>query len=253
MVVSELFLTETARRADVVLPAAAYTEYEGSLTSAERRVQRFYPAVKAIPGVRSDYLIAAQLGQRLGLDIEGRAPSLVFQRMANNLPAYAGVSYQRMSEVTEQWPLVGRADLYYGGTAYDNHQGLGVQLPVAAAGSAPQRPAAAAPVESPADGQLLLEPITRIYDQGSTLLPTTLLHQRLTPTAIRVSPQTAGRLGLSEGGPVELSAAGWKVKAAVQIEENLPENIALAPRSVGIPITAPIAVAVRQLAPEPEA
>ena len=57
VVVQELFLTETAKLADVVLPASAYTEREGTYTSAERRVQRFYPAVPARPGTKARFCL----------------------------------------------------------------------------------------------------------------------------------------------------------------------------------------------------
>ena len=61
VIVQELFLTETAKLADVVLPAQAYTEREGSFTSGERRVQRFYPAVPPRGQARPDFAITAQV------------------------------------------------------------------------------------------------------------------------------------------------------------------------------------------------
>ena len=78
---------------------------------------------------RADYAIAAQIGQKLGLNLESQHASLAFLRLAGSLPQFAGLTYPRLSETTEQWPIIGRADLFYGGTSYDNHQGLGVQLP----------------------------------------------------------------------------------------------------------------------------
>ena len=127
LVVQELFLTDTAKMADVVLPVQAYTEREGTYTSGERRVQRFYPAVRPLVGLLPDFAIAAQLGQRLGRQVEGRSAARVMDAIAAALPsqAYAGLSYPKLAESPEQWPLVGRADLYYGGTSYDNHQGIG--------------------------------------------------------------------------------------------------------------------------------
>ncbi len=81
VVVQDLFLTPTAQMADVVLPAQSFIEREGTFTSGERRVQRFYPAVSAFRGPKADFRITAELAQRLGLDVEGRAASLVFQRI----------------------------------------------------------------------------------------------------------------------------------------------------------------------------
>ncbi len=75
VVVQDLFLTETAKLADVVFPVQSFIEREGTFTSGERRVQRFYPAVPAHHGAPGPIIaIAAQLGQRLGrLELEGRA------------------------------------------------------------------------------------------------------------------------------------------------------------------------------------
>ena len=63
--------------------------------------------------------------------LEGRSASHVMDRLAASVKAFSGVSYLKLAEVVEQWPIVGRADMYYGGTTYENKQGLGVQLALA--------------------------------------------------------------------------------------------------------------------------
>ena len=93
VIVQELFLTETAKLADVVLPAQAYTERDGSFTSGERRVQRFYPAVPPHAQARPDFAITAQIAAGLGLEIEGRSASQVMDRMAASVKAFSGISY----------------------------------------------------------------------------------------------------------------------------------------------------------------
>jgi NADH-quinone oxidoreductase subunit G len=128
LIVQELFLTETARLADVVLPAQAFSERDGSFTSGERRVQRFYPATPPLGESKADYAITALLAAEAGLQVEGRSAALVMEKIAATVPAFAGISYGKLAEVCEQWPIVGRGDLYYGGTTYENRQGLGVHL-----------------------------------------------------------------------------------------------------------------------------
>ncbi len=248
VIAQELFLTETARRADVVFPAAAITEREGTLTSGERRVQRYYPAVPALAGVRSDYVIAAQLGQRLGLDLEARAASLVFQRLAASQPAYAGLTYALLGETGEQWPQVGRSDLYYGGTSYDNRQGLGVQLTLSAAGAAPAAALAAAEY-APQAGRLWVLPITRLLDHGAAIEPSTLLKNRLAKAALYLSPATAAQFGLTHGAQAALAAEDWQAQVEVCVDESLPAGVAFAPRSTGIPLNFPLAVKVEQMTP----
>ena len=128
VIVQELFLTETASLADVVLPAQACTERDGSYTSGERRVQRFYPAVTALGETKTDYAITALIAAELGLELECRSALLVMDRIAASVPAFAAISYGKLAEVIGQWPIIGRSDLYYGGTSYQNSQGLGVHL-----------------------------------------------------------------------------------------------------------------------------
>lgn len=249
VIVQELFMTETARRADLVLPAQAYTEREGSLTSGERRLQRYYPALPPRADTRPDFAITAGIARALNLDVEGRAAALVLQRMANALPAYAGMTYQRLAETAEQYPIIGRADLYYGGTAYDNHQGLGVQLALLPVDALPQPPL---PLESggvkAGKGELLLAPVTRLYDRGNTLLPSRLLEQRIAPCAVWLHPQTAASFGVTEVEAVRLSGEGWSQEVQVVLDESVPVGVGLAVRSSGIPLTAAVAVRLERAA-----
>ncbi len=125
VVVQDLYLTETAQRADVVLPAAAWAERDGTYTSGERRVQRFYAALP--PRGKADFEIAAALGAPAGLSLPGTAAA-VMGEMARAVPAYAEVTYDRLAQTEPQWPAVGDRDLYFGGTAYKNLWGTGLPL-----------------------------------------------------------------------------------------------------------------------------
>jgi NADH-quinone oxidoreductase subunit G len=125
VVVQELFLTETAKHATVVLPAAAWAEREGTFTSGERRVQRFYPAVLAHG--KADHEIARIIGARLAVILPTQAAEIMTE-IAQSVPAYADVTYEQLSKTAVQRPAVGGRDVYYGGTACKNDGGLGLQL-----------------------------------------------------------------------------------------------------------------------------
>lgn len=264
VVVQDLFLTPTAQRADVVLPAQTFVEREGTFTSGERRVQRFYPAVAPFKGPKADFIIAAEIGKRLGLNLEGRAASLVFNRLAETLPDYAGVDYSLLSQVHAQTPDVGRHDLYYGGTGYENRQGLGVQLqPAVMSGrwsydaareSAVQSTQPASEVAEAARagaaqaGEVWVVPMTRLYDRGTTVVDNPLLTARMARPELWMNPATAAALQISDQDKLSVAFDDETVTVDVKVDETLPEGVALAPRSVGIPISAPRAVKFQRLA-----
>jgi len=247
LVVQELFLTETARLADVVLPAQAFIEREGTLTNGERRVQRFYPAIPARPETLPDFAITARLAQRLGIDLEGRIVMRVMERIAAQVRDYTRVTYQKLAEVSEQWPIIGRADLYYGGTSYENSQGLGFQLQPAAQRGEPVplgwlQPAA---MVFNAETGLLAVPVTRLYDRGQTVWPSNLLHLRIPEPTVGLNPNTAASLGISNGVMIRLQAGENVIELLARFDETAPERIALVPRSMGVPVFAPTLVEIK--------
>jgi NADH-quinone oxidoreductase subunit G len=170
------------------------------------------------------------------------------EQIAAQVPDYAGLTYKKLAEVTGQWPIIGRSDLYYGGTQYQNTQGLGVQLAPAAQRGAQQTLAWVRPPEQafPA-GALVAVPITRLYDRGKILWPSRLLHARIGEPRVLISPATAASLGATQGGMVQVSLNGvdYQVKAAV--DEAVPEGVVLVPRSFGLPLWAPAPVEVKAL------
>ena len=246
LVVQDLFQTATADLADVVLPAGAYTERSGTFTSGERRVQRFYPAVPALAGTKADYAITAEIAQGVGVELEGSSPVLVFEKLSSAVKDFAGLSYASLSETTEQWPIVGRGDLYYGGTTYENTQGLGVALTSAAErGETVDIPDVR--VEAglrPKENELLAVPVTRLYDRGATVAPAKLLSERIGETTIALHPDAARKLGVEAGAKVAVSFDGVQGEAIVKIDETISTGVALIPRSMGLAIREPVAIKV---------
>jgi NADH-quinone oxidoreductase subunit G len=238
IIVQELFLTETARLADVVLPALPFTERDGSYTSGERRAQRFYPAVLPRAEAQADYAISGQISQLAGVDADAVSAARVFARLAAQVPTFYGLTFRRLAQVEEQWPLIGRSDLYYGGTAYDNHQGLGAHL--ALSGSTPAVGTAPAVVRP--EGGLLAVPVTRLYDRGLTITASELLEQRLAQPYVAIHPAEAERLGLAGAGQVAIKLGEWSAVVLLRLDDSLPSGIVLVPRSLGIPVHAPAAV-----------
>lgn len=247
VVVQDVMTTATTEMADVVLPAQAFTEREGTLTSGERRVQRFYAAVPVYGDARADFSITSQIAQHMGILLEGTSVSAVFDRLAASVKAFEGLTYARLAEVRPQWPIVGRDDLYYGGTTYENTQGMGAQLSAAAGRgetvSIPKVEKEALP--RPKEKELLAVPVTRLYDRGTTVLPSELLHQRIGQPHLVLHPSAAESLGVAEGQKVNVSFDGVNGEAVVRLSETISVGVALIPRSMGLAIREPVAVKVK--------
>ena len=105
LVVQDIFLTETARLAHVVLPGITFAEKDGTFTNTERRVQRVKKAIEPIGDARPDWWIMCQLGQRLGSSgFNFTSPSQIMAEIAQLTPSYGGISYSRLEKGGLQWP-----------------------------------------------------------------------------------------------------------------------------------------------------
>jgi len=104
LVVQDMFMTETASLADVVLPAAAFAEKLGTYTNIERRVQLSQPAVEPPGEVFADWAVLVELAEWFGFDWDYTGPEEVFEEIASLTPEYSGISYQRLVEQGLQWP-----------------------------------------------------------------------------------------------------------------------------------------------------
>jgi len=111
LVVQDLFLTETAQRATVVLLAVAYTEKDGTFTNTERCVQVARRAMNELPGARADWEILSGVARALGLNWNYGSPAEILAEIARANRLYAGASRARLGATGARWPLaVGDAD-----------------------------------------------------------------------------------------------------------------------------------------------
>ncbi len=246
--VQDMFQTKSADTADVLLPAQGYMEREGTFTSGERRVQRFHQAVPAPEGTLPDFVITSQVAKEMGVILEGTSASIVFEIMAaEEDSAYAGLNYARLAETRPQWPIVGRGDMYYGGTMYENTQGLGVQLSNAAQrGKKVSIARAPRPlVQRPKTARRLLGvPVTRLYNRGRTVSTGSLLSERIGKAFVSLSPTSAEKLGLREGQHAVISLDGTSAEVSIRLDGSLAAGVALVPRSMGLPIVQPMPVRI---------
>lgn len=104
LVVQELFLTETAQFADVILPAASFAECDGTFTNTERRVQRVRKAIEPIPG-QANWQTICQMFAAMGYPLNYDSPKEIWDEMASLSPSMAGINYERIDQENSlQWP-----------------------------------------------------------------------------------------------------------------------------------------------------
>ncbi|NDJ35372.1 MAG: NADH-quinone oxidoreductase subunit NuoG [Chloroflexi bacterium] len=241
VVVQDLFLTETAEFADVVLPAQSTAEREGTFTNGERRVQRFYQAIEPLGyelidqggGARADWLIARQLHNKLGGPVPEIAATQLFAQIAKTVPQYNGMSHAKLARVVPQFPDVGGDDLYYGGTSYTNVHGTGMQWPVRAEMGSEH--VSTAGVDAPAavqpeDGMLVVVPTTSHYNRERIFTYTDVLDQRIPLPYAALNPTTAEGLGVTDDERIVIRLDGRDVPVTVLVDPSVPENTAIVPR-----------------------
>ena len=247
--VQDVIETATTEIADVVLPAQAFTEREGTLTSGERRVQRYYPAVPVTGDAKADFSITSQIARHMGVVLEGTSISALFDILSESVKSFEGLNYGKLAEVKSQWPIVGRGDLYYGGTTYENTQGMGAHLTAAATRgekvSISRVHASREAAPRPKENELLAVPVTKLYDRGTTVLPAELLHERIGEASISLHPDAAKELGVEVGQTVNVSFNGVSGEVVVKLDDTIPVGVALIPRSMGIAIHEPIPAKVK--------
>lgn len=105
LIVQDLFLTDTAKEADVVLPAACFAEKDGTFTCTERRVQRVRKAVEPPGQAKPDWLIFTELAARMGYHMDYQKAEDIFTEVCELLPQYQGLSYSRLEKEGLQWPV----------------------------------------------------------------------------------------------------------------------------------------------------
>ncbi len=104
LAVQDIFLTETAEFADVVLPAGSYLEKDGSYTNTDRRVQLGRKVLDPPGQARPDWEVVIEIARRIGLDWDYASPSEVFDEIVSVMPSYANLSYSNLGRTGKIYP-----------------------------------------------------------------------------------------------------------------------------------------------------
>lgn len=106
LVVSELFMTETAKMATVLLPASSFLEKEGTFTNGERRIQRVQKVVEPIKGTKPDGQIMVEMMRKMGYEQCDYSADNLLKEISQIVPFFAGVKWNELGDNGKQWPVL---------------------------------------------------------------------------------------------------------------------------------------------------
>ena len=223
LVVQDIFLTETAELADVILPAACFAEKDGTFTNTARRVQRIRKALVPPGEAREDSDIITELAKRLGYEMRFDSIEDVFAEAGKLWPALAGITYKRIAKTGIQWPC---PTLDHPGTPYLFKGGF--PRGRAAFTVVKYRPSEEVPDD---DYPFLLSTGRQLfqYHTGSMTRRTQAI-DRVSPCAyIEIHPDDAGELGIRNEDIVKVSSRRGSINVKALISERPSRGIVFIP------------------------
>lgn len=219
VVVQDIFLTETAELADVVLPAASFAEKEGTFVNTERRVQRVRRAVNPVGNSKADWQIMVELAARMGQKWDYSSVSDVFDEITTVTPSFAGLSHERLEAGGIQWPC---PDAEHPGTPILHTKGpvrgKGIFSVVAHRGAGEQ-PDSEYPLTL-TTGRILFHYHTGTMTRNSQGLKTHRYEELL-----EISSEDAQDLGLEKGEVVRVISRRGEVKVRIQVTDRVPKGV----------------------------
>jgi predicted molibdopterin-dependent oxidoreductase YjgC len=222
LVVQDIFLTETAELAHVVLPASSWGEKDGTFTNTCRAVQRVRKAVDSPGEARPDWEILLAVGKRMGAPWDDMtSPETIFNAIAKITPSYAGITYGRLEGGSLNWPC----------PACDHPAPPFSTLPASRE---------ARRTFHPANGRLPTSGRTRNIlssppQAGSVSLPLGSMTRRsstgdfIKEMAIEVNPADARSLGCNDGEMIRVSSRRGSVAGAVKVTDRVPAGMVFLP------------------------
>ena len=227
--------------ADFVLPIQSFAERDGSFVNGERRVQRFYTAQGPVGQSVPAWKLFGGIRQALGAGPLKPSAAAVMQDLSANIPEFEGISYKALAQVKREFPDVGGRDQYYGGTAYANTGGLGIQIPARADARKPRTKKVGSDEALTFDeGEVAIIPVTRLYNRQRNFRPSLIVEPRiLAPVAI-VNAANGAAMEIADGDMVEIHAGDASVRVRAALSGDIASGAVALPRHVtdeAIPMT----------------
>ncbi|OHE22854.1 MAG: formate dehydrogenase subunit alpha [Syntrophus sp. RIFOXYC2_FULL_54_9] len=219
LVVQDIFLTETAKLAHVVLPSACFAEKEGTFTNTERRVQRVRKAVSAPGEARADWEIITGLANRFGYPMQYAGPAQIMEEINSLTPSYGGITCSRIEKEGIQWPCPSPdhpGTKFLHGDKFTRGLGLFHAIDYRE------------PAELPDDEYPLLLTTGRVlyhYHTGTMTRLAKGTSERCPESLVEINPQDADRIGIESGKMVVVSSRRGRVTAKAAVTSRSPEGV----------------------------
>jgi formate dehydrogenase alpha subunit len=219
LVVSDIFMTETAELADVVLPGVTIAEKDGSITNTERRVQLIRKAIEPVGDSKPEWQIICELAQKMGYNMSYNNPGEIMKEITLLTPIYGGMYYNRLEKAGLQWPCL---DINHQGTKYlhkdkfSRGKGKFSAVEFKEAAELPDK-------EYPflfTTGRVLYH-----FHTGTVSRRSKGLNEIYPEALVEINPQDAQELKVEDGEFVEVISRRGKIKAKAQITEKSGKGV----------------------------
>jgi formate dehydrogenase major subunit len=225
-IVQDIFLTETAELADIVLPAASFAEKDGTFVNTERRVQRVRKAVNPPGSAKPDWEIILEISRRLGYDNKYTSPREIMEEISALTPSYGGINYDRLEDIEGlHWPCPNKD---HPGTPV-LHKGQftrpGGKATFAEARYTP-------PNETPdEDYPLILTTGRMLYQFHTRSMSGKVdgLNRKAGRSIIEINPIDAEKLGISNGEKVKASSRRGEILTTAVVTDIVAEGVVFMP------------------------
>lgn len=224
LVVQDIFFSETAKFAHVVLPGASFMEKDGTFTNTERLVQRVRKALEPVGESKADWEILRNLLLAMGASAPYESPSDIMEEIRTLLPSHGGITYERIEQKGLQWPC---PTLDHPGTPYLHKdgkftRGLG-KFTVNEYEATTQKPSEAYPY------LLTTGRIQHHYHTGTMTRRSWALDREFPGGFMELHPKDAETLGLRQGSRVLVSSPKGAIETHVKLTEHIRQGVVFIP------------------------
>ncbi len=226
LVVQDIFLTETAFHADVVLPASAWPEKAGTVTNTNRQVQMGRAALKPPGDARQDWWITHEIARRLGLPWQYEGPADIFAEMASVMPSLDNITWQRLTEESAVTYPCGGPDragdeiVFTDGFPTPSKRGKLVPASLIAPDELPDE-----------DYPLILSTGRQLehWHTGAMTRRAGVLDEIEPEAVATLSAQSLGKLHIAPGDPIRVSTRRGAIELKARVDDAVPDGMVFIP------------------------